>query len=262
MLDTPKNQLIENQPCWWMLAGVVDYKLCDHDYDCEHCPFDLILQTGDSKTPPKTAEAPGDATVFYHSGHVWLRVEDRGNVRVGLDDFAQKILGRAYAVALPHEGLKVEKGKHRWSVTHKAGETPLIIPISGLVIEVNWKLQQFPSLLNRDPYGAGWAFVIKPNELKTGLSDLFYGSRALEWQKAEMDKLFSIVGEFVAGSIDVKAQTGPKPATLPDGGMLKKDFLSELSLEQMRKLISSFLPGPRLEQNSSGRSHRLSSKWR
>jgi hypothetical protein len=77
-----------------------------------------------------------------------------------------------------------------------------------------------------------------------------------------MEKLFSIVGEFAAGSTDVRAQTGAKAAMLPDGGMLEKDFLSELSLEQMRELISSFLPGPRLEQNSSGRSPKVSSKWR
>jgi hypothetical protein len=30
--------------CVWMLAGVVDYKLCDRQYDCEHCPLDSALR--------------------------------------------------------------------------------------------------------------------------------------------------------------------------------------------------------------------------
>ena len=261
MIDTPKNQrashLSASEPCWWMLAGVVDYKLCDRQFDCEHCPFDLILQTGSRLEEPITTNSQFTIldTLFYCPGHVWLRVEDRGNVRVGLDDFAQKILGRIYAIALPHEGIRIEKGTHRWSVIHQAGETPLAIPISGVVIEVNWKLQQSPSLLNRDPYGAGWAFVIKPNELKTGLRDLFYGERAVNWNRAEIDKLYSLAGEL--------SGTAAGAVTLPDGGSFKKDFLSELSSEQMRELIDTFLPGPRSQTNSTTRHSRiLSSKRR
>ena len=34
--------------CWWMLAGIVDYKLCDRDYDCEHCSFDDVLHGKDA----------------------------------------------------------------------------------------------------------------------------------------------------------------------------------------------------------------------
>ena len=252
MLETLKNI---NQPCWWMVAGVVDYKLCDRNYDCEHCPFDLILQSGSQSE--KSAATPHGLidTVFYHPAHLWVRVEDQGNVRVGLDDFAQRIIGRAYAVSLPHEGLKIEHGKHCWSVTHKAGESSLIAPISGVILEVNWKLKQSPSLLNRDPYGAGWAFLIKPTDLRAGLRNLFYGSRAGDWHRAETEKLYALVTQ--------SSNTANGTLQLPDGGILKNDFLSELSVEQMRELISSFLPGPRQNQISSYRhSPILSSKRR
>jgi glycine cleavage system H lipoate-binding protein len=250
MLDTFNNQ--SNQACWWMLAGVVDYKLCDRNFDCEHCPFDLSLQSG---SQPKEENSASDLvdSVFYHSAHLWVRVEDRGNVRVGLDDFAQRIFGRAYAVALPHEGLKVEKGRHCWSVTHKAGETSLVAPISGVILEVNWKLKQSPSLLNRDPFGTGWAFVIKPTDLRTGLSSLFYGQRAGEWHRAETEKLHALLTQ--------SSTTANGTWNLPDGGVLKHDFLSELSLEQMRELIDSFLPGPRPDRTSR-HSPILSSKRR
>ena len=30
--------------CVWMLAGNVDYKLCDREYDCDECPFDLAIR--------------------------------------------------------------------------------------------------------------------------------------------------------------------------------------------------------------------------
>lgn len=256
MLEKLNNQIASNQPCWWMVAGVVDYKLCDRNFDCEHCPFDLILQSGSQQTEEKSTATPRGVieSVFYHPAHLWVRVEDRGNVRVGLDDFAQRILGRVYSVSLPHEGLRIETGKYCWSVTHKAGETLLLAPITGVILEVNWKLNQSPSLLNRDPYGAGWAFVVKPTDLRIGLRDLFYGPRAGKWHKAETEKLYALVTQSANENGSVQ---------LPDGGVLENDFLSELSLAQMRELISSFLPNRGQDQIPSYRhSPILSSKRR
>ncbi len=30
--------------CIWMTSGVIDYKLCDNNFDCENCPFDRIIR--------------------------------------------------------------------------------------------------------------------------------------------------------------------------------------------------------------------------
>jgi hypothetical protein len=30
--------------CVWMLSGVLNYRLCDRDLDCEHCPLDRALR--------------------------------------------------------------------------------------------------------------------------------------------------------------------------------------------------------------------------
>jgi len=32
--------------CVWMESGVVSYKLCDFEYNCEACPFDRALREG------------------------------------------------------------------------------------------------------------------------------------------------------------------------------------------------------------------------
>ena len=34
----------EGNKCIWMEADVVAYKLCDHNYDCERCPFDFVMR--------------------------------------------------------------------------------------------------------------------------------------------------------------------------------------------------------------------------
>lgn len=233
MLDTLNKEQGTNQPCWWMLAGIVDYKLCDRDFDCENCPFDLILHSG-AQHEPDNVDSQLIDSAFYSPTHVWSRVEDQGNVRIGLDDFAQRLLGRVYAVSLPHEGLRLEKGQLCLSVTHRHGKTSMAAPVSGTILDVNWKLNQSPSLLNRDPYGDGWALLIKPTDLRIDLRNLFYGSRAVAWHRDEEERLQSL-------TLDISART-TGTSILPDGGMLKKDFLSELSAEQMSELIESFLP--------------------
>lgn len=31
-------------PCVWMTAGVINYRLCDREFECESCPFDAAIR--------------------------------------------------------------------------------------------------------------------------------------------------------------------------------------------------------------------------
>jgi hypothetical protein len=45
--------------CVWMLAKVIDYKLCDRSYDCEHCVFDQVIRSrevGPADQPARFSE--------------------------------------------------------------------------------------------------------------------------------------------------------------------------------------------------------------
>lgn len=43
---------LRGEHCVWMRAGVVTYKLCDRDFDCEHCPLDAALRNEPLPTAP------------------------------------------------------------------------------------------------------------------------------------------------------------------------------------------------------------------
>ena len=254
-----QSQAKENntQECWWMLAGVVDYKLCDRGFDCEHCPFDKILHgtynlpetesLSLKDTKDRTFEGQTftlDEMLFYHPAHVWVRVEEGGSLRVGLDDFGQ-LFGRIYSVTLPQIDSNFRCGEGCWRITHQFGETTLITPVSGAVKQINTKLTQSPSLLNHKPYGEGWAFVIEPAELKSCLKQLFYGQKVKDWHKGEVEKLYQKANDLLnAASTDAGI-------TMPDGGTLKKDFMSELTTEQMTQFINSFFPVSSKEEETS-----------
>jgi glycine cleavage system H lipoate-binding protein len=188
--------------CLWMDAGVVDYKLCDRSYDCERCPFDEALHSH-----PKQDVALSDRTsqtafgridvqgcevaesLFYHPGHTWARIEEDGIVRLGVDEFGQRMLGTAYSLSLPALHRQVRRGEEAWRVTHQSGVTALASPIAGRVLNVNSNLLLRPALINRDPYGEGWAMMIEPTDLKSCLKRLMYGEKVRQWLAGEIDKL-------------------------------------------------------------------------
>lgn len=40
-------------PCVWMSAGLVAFKLCDREGECESCPFDRAMRSPQGRPPPK-----------------------------------------------------------------------------------------------------------------------------------------------------------------------------------------------------------------
>lgn len=241
--------------CLWMDAGVVDYKLCDRSYDCERCPFDealhshpkeaAVLSDRTSQTVPGRTDVQGcevAGNLFYHPGHTWARIEEDGVVRVGVDEFCQRMLGTAYSLALPSVNQQVRRGDRAWRVTHQSGVTALGSPVSGRVLNVNSNLLLRPALINRDPYGEGWTMMIEPADLKTCLKRLMYGEKVRQWLAGEIDKLQLLLNRIFN---DEHQAIIP---TMTDGGLLTRVFLHGLSVKQTRRVISSFFPLSSIEE--------------
>ena len=252
--QTPHKDLIT---CLWMEAGVVDYKLCDRAFDCEHCPFDEAVQSRSAKMI-LAAELFGDHAdeanvsgcevaphLFYHPMHIWARVEERGVVRIGIDDFGQRMLGRTYSVVASPANTVVQRGDDCCRVTHQSGTVRLSAPVSGQITQTNPILSQRPELLNHAPYGEGWVLLIEPSDLKGDLKRLMYGEHAKDWLKREIEKLRTLIN---------RASHGDAP-TMTDGGLLTQDFMSELNLAQRRQVIDSFFP-PAFEEKAE-RNHAI-----
>ena len=225
--------------CVWMDAGVVDYKLCDRNYDCEHCAFDEALHGQrelayrDKCFQPQGCEMAHD--LFYQPYHTWMRIEENGEVRIGLDDFGQRLLGAAYALELPVEETALARGESCCCLTVQSGLVSLCSPVSGKVRKTNSNLMLHPSFVNRDPYGSGWIMLVEPTDLKACLERSLYGPKVEPWLLAEIEKLRSLINILTNDEHDI-------PATMNDGGLITTNFLKDLTVEQTRRVISSFFP--------------------
>ena len=96
----------------------------------------------------------------YTKDHEWVKQED-GRVRVGITHHAQQELGDIVFVELPAVGRKVEKGELVATVESVKAVGEVYAPASGEVVEANSALESSPELVNKDPYGEGWIFVLK-----------------------------------------------------------------------------------------------------
>lgn len=96
----------------------------------------------------------------YTKDDEWVRVEG-DEAFVGITDYAQSELGEIVFLDVQTEGETVEQNEEFGSVEAVKTVAPLLMPISGEVLEVNAKLEDEPALINNDPYGEGWMIRIK-----------------------------------------------------------------------------------------------------
>jgi glycine cleavage system H protein len=96
----------------------------------------------------------------YTKEHEWVAV-DGGRARVGITDFAQDALGDVVFVQLPETGATVGAMSSIAEVESTKSVSDIYAPVSGTVAEANAALESTPELLNQDPYGDGWIFVIE-----------------------------------------------------------------------------------------------------
>lgn len=102
------------------------------------------------------------ANLLYTEEHEYLApTDEEGVYNVGITDYAQGELGDIVFVELPEEGDSFEQGAVFGTVEAVKAVSDLYMPITGEVLESNAALNDDPSLVNSDPYGAGWMIRIR-----------------------------------------------------------------------------------------------------
>jgi len=98
----------------------------------------------------------------YTEEHEYLHETDRKDVvEVGITDYAQGELGDVVYVDLPAVGAKFARMEPFGTIEAVKAVSELFCPVSGEVVEVNTAIEGDPSVVNKDPYGAGWMIKLK-----------------------------------------------------------------------------------------------------
>jgi glycine cleavage system H lipoate-binding protein len=158
----------------------------------------------------------------FHQGHTWMKVDllspgRQRLVKVGLDDFAQKLIGKVDAVELPAVGSRLTQGDKGWSLMVDSVAIPMLSPVDGEVVAVN-----------QDPYGAGWLLKVKSDRIAADTRNLLSGKTARAWMKTSLENLHPIRHEAL----------GP---VLQDGGLPLEGIARVLGGDQWAELAKTHL---------------------
>lgn len=228
MMQLPASQ----RKCRYMITGEVGRKLCPNAYECGSCSFDQMMQRRLQAEPRpirKQSHAGGFAIpegIYLHEGHMWARPEYGGRVRVGLDDFAQRLLGEVDSIGLPDVGKEIRQGKAVIQVKWNGDTARILSPVDGVVTFVNRQVTKDQGILNRSPYEEGWLFVIEPIKLKKNLKGLFYDEEIVDFMDKESETLLSMANEGMRLSAD--------------GGVSVDDVFKELEGENRARFVKTF----------------------
>ncbi len=222
--------------CRYMLTGDFSYKICSNNYECWHCAFDQYVQDAIDANPylqkrrQKIAERVTKVKGFtiredfyYLPNHIWLKVEGEA-IKIGIDDFAVRLIGKIDTVAFPDEG-PISKDNESWRLGSTNRVAGMSLPFNAEVIEKNRLVQSDPSIIRKEPYGRGWLLKIKASAEESGM---LKGAKAMDWLEKEFEKLHQEFEENVG-------------ITISDGGELIDDLHERLTDEEWNNLITRFL---------------------
>ncbi|RUR12893.1 glycine cleavage system protein GcvH [Legionella sp. km772] len=98
----------------------------------------------------------------YTKTHEWLK-EEQDEVIIGITEHAQQLLGDMVFVELPEIGDTVDAGDELGVVESVKAASDFYAPIAGTVTAINEAVVAEPSIVNNDPYQAGWLVKLKPS---------------------------------------------------------------------------------------------------
>jgi len=126
------------------------------------------LKQSHEKVAEKHVEYPVvQERLLYTSNHTWAMVTPKGNIRVGLSDYAQRHLEGIAGIQIDPIGCDVKKEEPFGVVETWMFMFDLYSPVSGKIIKINNVLQDEPFIINKDPYEITWIAEIKPDNLIT-----------------------------------------------------------------------------------------------
>jgi len=241
--------------CIWMTAGVISFKLCPLNYDCEHCDFDQVMRSQvksrkerprvkrdrpkvparsesiavpgvDSKKPLFFTFSAGevDEKLHLHPSHLWVRQLEDKKWKLGIDELLAYVLPDAVKVELYGPDTKVLQNQLFGKVRTQAGTIPLAAPLSGRLVQTNPQLSEHPELVQQDPCGEGWLVMMESFQNESDLKRYYTGAASRKFLEEETQHL-----RFLLKHRGIEADN--IGGTLPDGGA-------------HIKYLNQILPGP------------------
>lgn len=128
-----------------------------------------------------------DDLLYDVDNQLWYRDLGDGLVEVGITAVAAAMAGQVLAVTPKRSGRRLEAQQACAVIESGKVVGSARIAFSGLVERSNELLMDRPSLVNKDPYGAGWLVVMRPDDWTRARATLVRGADVAAPYRAKME---------------------------------------------------------------------------
>ena len=174
------------------------------------------------------------AGLFYHSGHTWAHLTPAGEAQIGIDDFAQGIIGRIDRIELPRPGAVLRQGEKAFTVVQGNKKIDFVSPLDGIVSSVNDDVNADTRMLKKDPYRSSWLLAAMPSNIAQNLKKLRIAGDAAAWLEREL----MVFLEFITLHQAAPQEVG---VTMQDGGHVIEGVMEKIDGELLQLLVRKFL---------------------
>ncbi len=165
--------------------------------------------------------------IHYHQGHSWAVPESGNLVKVGIDDFAQKLVGQIKDINIPKVGSKVTQGEKAWRLKVDSKSIDMLSPVDGKVYAINEEIINSPENLSKNPYGEAWLMKIQVPKISANFKNLLSGNLAQKWMEQVREKLLTHM-DYNLGEV------------YQDGGVPVNGIAKNIDPENWDKLAQEF----------------------
>ncbi|MCB0753286.1 MAG: response regulator [Ignavibacteriae bacterium] len=134
--------------------------------------------------------------VFISKGHCWVALDQDGNARIGIDDFANKLIGTIDDINLPNLGMKINALQPLFSIKQGNRKISFRSPITGSVTKINDQLKDNLDSLEISPYENNWICTIDADNLDNEIKDLHIGNAAVSFYQEDIEKYLEDIKEL------------------------------------------------------------------
>jgi glycine cleavage system H lipoate-binding protein len=216
-----------------VLLTLAIFLMIDYVRSQKHLAQQAVVQTSPVEAAPRVVPAMiagfrVPENVRYHAGHTWALSESKELVRVGMDDFASKLVGKIDSITLPQRGRWVRQGQKIWTILRDGKSVDMVSPIEGTVTDINEAVMKDPNLARKDPYGDGWLLTVQAPDSKINFRNLLGGALARLWTEESALRLRK------------KMPIAMASALAQDGGVAVDDIVAHMPDQDWATLTREF----------------------
>ncbi|MCX6152402.1 MAG: hypothetical protein NTX22_17890 [Ignavibacteriales bacterium] len=169
--------------------------------------------------------------IFVSPGHTWAKVLQDGLVKIGIDDFAVKALGKISITDIAQKDTIIKRGDVILQAAFGRKKVAFRSPLEGIIKSVN---SDIIGKLVTDPYNTNWGLVVAPSKGEENFKYLKTGDELVKWLKEEVTRL----KDFLSSNMPKLELAG---ATMHDGGNIVEGAVSNINEEGIHDFEKEFL---------------------